>query len=111
MAYTIEQKVDTKVVRFDGDLSGSKEQELRRLFVELRKDESVPRVVADMTQVSFLDSAVLGTLVWGMKNLREAGGDFRMFGLQEFVKDIFAITQLNQAFRIYASESEALASY
>jgi len=110
MGYVVEQRGETKVVRFDGDLSGSKEQELRRMFVELRQDDT-PRVVADMTQVSFMDSAVLGTLVWGMKNLREAGGDFRMYGLQDFVRDIFAITQLNQAFRIYASEGEALESF
>jgi anti-anti-sigma regulatory factor len=54
---------------------------------------------------------VLGTLVWGMKNLREAGGDFRMFGIHDFVQRLFTITQLDRAFRVFEEEDEAVASY
>jgi anti-sigma B factor antagonist len=110
MIYEIDDRGDQCVVKFQGDLSGSKDQELRRLFVELRRGDNA-KVAADMREVGYLDSAVLGTLVWGMKNLREAGGDFRMFGLQEFVHDIFKITRLDQAFQIFATEDEALGSY
>ena len=110
MIYSSEDRDSACIVKFDGDLSGNRDQELRRMFVELRRDEK-SKVAADMSQVGYLDSAVLGTLVWGMKNLRETGGDFRMFGLQSFVLDVFQITRLDQAFRIFDSEAEVLASY
>jgi anti-sigma B factor antagonist len=110
MIYSSEDRGGACIVKFDGDLSGNRDQELRRMFVELRRDEK-SKVAADMSQVGYLDSAVLGTLVWGMKNLRETGGDFRMFGLQSFVLDVFQITRLDQAFRIFETEGEALASF
>lgn len=108
--YLEEERPSCLVVRFDGDIAGQDDKELRKLFVGLVSGGKY-RVVADMTRVSFLDSIILGTLVWGMKNLREAGGDFRMFGLHAFVKRLFDITQLDRAFRIYETEEDAVAGY
>ena len=110
MIYTSEDRGSASVVRFTGDLSGSKDMDLRKMFVELRRGEK-SRVAADMSQVGYLDSAVLGTLVWGMKNMREAGGDFRMFALHDFVREIFSITRLDAAFQIFDTEDEAVQSY
>jgi len=108
--YLEEERPSCLVVRFDGDIAGQDDKELRKLFVALVSDGKY-RVIADMTRVSFLDSIILGTLVWGMKNLREAGGDFRMYGLHAFVKRLFDITQLDRAFRIFETEEEAVASF
>lgn len=110
MEYTLEQVGTACVVRFLGDLSGPADGEVKKLFVRMRDANDV-RLVADMRQVEFLDSNVLGTLVWALKNMREAGGDLRLFGLRDFVERLFDITRLNQAFQIFASESEALASF
>ena len=46
-----------------------------------------------------------------MKNLREGEGDWRMYGLHDFVRRLFDITQLDRAFRIFSSEDEAVNSY
>jgi anti-sigma B factor antagonist len=108
--YTLEDQLSIQIVRFDGDLGASQDPQLRKMFVELRKGDAL-RVAADMSRVGFMDSTVLGTLVWGMKNLREAGGDFRMFGLHDFVRKLFEVTRLDNAFRIYPTEEEAIASY
>ena len=108
--YTLEDQLSVHIVRFDGDLGANQDPELRKMFVELRKNDA-HRVAADMTKVGFMDSTVLGTLVWGMKNLREAGGDFRLFGLHDFVRKLFDVTRLDQAFHIYPTEEEAIASY
>ena len=108
--YFEEERPKCLIVRFDGDIAGQDDKDLRKLFVTL-VSEGKHRVVADLTRVSFLDSIILGTLVWGMKNLREAGGDLRMFGLHAFVHRLFDITQLNRAFQIFETEKEAVASY
>ena len=108
--YQEEDRPSCVVVRFDGDIAGQDDRELRKLFIRLA-NEGRHDVVADMGRVSFLDSIILGTLVWGMKNLREAGGDLRMFGLHAFVKRLFDITQLDRAFQIFDSEDEAVASF
>jgi len=108
--YFEEERPNCLIVRFDGDIAGQDDKELRKMFVSL-VSEGKRKVVADLSRVSFLDSIILGTLVWGMKNLREAGGDLRMFGLHAFVNRLFDITQLDRAFRIFETEDEAVASY
>ena len=108
--YFEEERPSCLIVRFDGDIAGQDDKELRKMFVTL-VSEGKHRVVADMSRVSFLDSIILGTFVWGMKNLREAGGDLRMFGLHAFVYRLFDITQLNRAFRIFDAEEEAVTSF
>lgn len=108
--YFEEERPNCLIVRFEGDIAGQDDKELRKMFVTL-VGEGKHNVVADMSRVSFLDSIILGTLVWGMKNLRESGGDIRMFGLHAFVHRLFDITQLNRAFQIFDDEAPAVASY
>ena len=110
MDYIIEDVGTVAVVRFDGDLGGGDDADLKKLFVRLRQDGKT-NVVADMTKVEFMDSTVIGLLVWGMKNLREVGGDWRMFGIRGAVLKIFQVTHLDRAFQIFHSEEEALASF
>ncbi len=110
MDCSIEDIGSATVVRFDGDLAGSDDADIKKLFVQLRQ-EGKTNVVADMTKVKFLDSTVIGLLVWGMKNFREVGGDWRMFGIAGPVLKIFEITHLDRAFRIFHSEAEALESF
>ena len=109
MDYIIEDIGTVAVVRFDGDLGGGDDADLKRLFVQLRQDGKT-NVVADMSKVKFMDSTVIGLFVWGMKNLREVGGDWRMCGLSGAVLKIFEITHLDRAFRIFHSEAEAVES-
>lgn len=110
MQYILEDRDSVTVLRFDGDLGGSDEADLKKLFVDLRR-EAKDRVVVDMTRVGFMDSTVIGVLVWGMKNLREVGGDYRLFGLTPAVQRLFAVTRLDHAFRIFPGEEEAVRSF
>lgn len=110
MDYLIETKGEAAVLRFDGALTGGDDAELKKMFIELRREDLI-KVAVDMSKVDFMDSMVIGLFVWGMKNLREVGGDFRLFGLMETVRKIFEITHLDRAFEIFPSESEALESY
>lgn len=110
MDYIIEDVGNVAIVRFDGDLGGGDDADLKKLFVHLRQDGKT-NVIADMTKVKFMDSTVIGLFVWGMKNLREVGGDWRMFGLEGTVHKIFEITHLDRAFQIFHTETEAVASF
>ncbi len=110
MDYDVDDHPAVRVIRFAGDLGSHDDPELKRMFVGLANEKRV-RVAADMSKVTFLDSTALGTLVWGMKNLREADGDFRMFALQGFVERLFHLTSLDQAFRIFETEEQCVRSY
>ena len=110
MDYELEQRPKACLLRIQQDLSGSDDQELKRVFVRMSQNDDI-NVVVDMRKVGFMDSTVLGTFVWGMKNMREAGGDLRMFGLKDFVARLFEVTGLDNAFKIFPAESDAVASF
>lgn len=69
------------------------------------------RVVVNMTEVKFIDSTGLATLVHGMKQCRQHGGDLHLCALQPPVQVIFKLTRLDRAFKIFGSEAEALDAF
>ena len=110
MEYEVTELPHATILRPQGDLSAQHDGELRKALVGLIGDKSA-NIVVDMRKVTFMDSTIIGTLVWGMKNVRESGGDVRLFGLHDFVQKLFTITLLDKAFKIFDSESEAVESY
>ena len=64
-------------------------------------------ICVNLTDVNFLDSSALSTLVQGLKHCRESGGDLVLCCLTQPVRVIFELTRLDKAFRIYALEEEA----
>ena len=110
MDYSIEDRGHASVIRFGGDLAGDDADALKRMFIDLRR-AGTEKVAVDMRRVEFMDSTVIGLFVWGMKNLREDGCDFRLFHMTKPVAQLFEITQLDRAFQIFDAESSALESY
>ena len=110
MEYELEQRPKACILRIQQDVSGTDDQELKRVFVRMRQNDDI-NVAVDMRQVGFMDSTVLGTFVWALKNMREAGGDLRMFGLKDFVARLFDVTGLDNAFKIFEAESDAVTSF
>lgn len=67
-------------------------------------------VIVDLANVNFIDSTGLATLVKVLKRCRQHDGDLLLCGLRGPVQVIFELTTLDRAFRIFPSESSALAS-
>lgn len=69
-----------------------------------------PRVIVNLADVLFMDSAALACLVQNMKACRKAGGDLRICNLKQPVRVIFELTRLDKAFTLYESVDDAVAS-
>lgn len=69
------------------------------------------QIVVNMSEVKFIDSTGLATLVQGMKHCRQHGGDLYLCALQQPVQVIFKLTRLDKAFKIFGSEAEALSAF
>ena len=67
-------------------------------------------IVVDLGNVTFIDSTGLAILVKGMRRCRQQGGELVLCGLQQPVRVIFELTRLDQAFGIFSTDVEALAS-
>lgn len=68
------------------------------------------KLVLDLSDVSYMDTAGLGELVRGMKRARDVGGDLRLCGLRKEALRIFVLTELNEQMAVYPSRENAVAS-
>jgi len=75
-------------------------------------DEGVIRIVVDLTDVTFVDSAGLAALAGGMKHARAAGGDLRIArSPHPDAARIFRLTRFDQIFRMAESVDSLVASW
>jgi len=56
------------------------------------------RIVLDLTQVSFMDSSGLGTMVRLWVTAKNAGCEFKARNLSQRLKDLFTMTNLTSMF-------------
>jgi anti-sigma B factor antagonist len=66
------------------------------------------KVIVDLSNVHFIDSMALATLVRAMKRCRQQNGDLYLCGLQQPVRIIFELTKLDKAFILFADRDQAL---
>jgi anti-sigma B factor antagonist len=71
-------------------------------------DEGPPLVVVDLTQVGYIDSVGLGTLVVSLKRASEQQSRLRLVVTSPQIEKIFKITGLLTAFEIYHDLSSAI---
>jgi anti-sigma B factor antagonist len=73
-------------------------------------DTAPQRLVIDLSKVSHIDSAGVGTLVEVYRRVMSGGGKMFLAGLTPRVRGVFEITKLDRFFPIVASADEAFAS-
>ncbi len=69
------------------------------------------RVILNLREVSFIDSAALGELLSKHSALREAGGQLKLLHLTDRVWDLMVTTKLELVFETFRSEAEAIQSF
>jgi anti-sigma B factor antagonist len=72
-------------------------------------DKKPERLVVDLSDVTYIDSAGLAALIQAMQKVEAYGGKFLLAGLQETVRSIFEISRLDQVFQIFPDADAALA--
>jgi anti-sigma B factor antagonist len=97
-----------QVLRLAGEVDVATAPRLRDRLVQLVTD-GPPRVVVDLSGLSFIDSMGLGALVSGLKRARAHDGDLRLAGPTDHVAKVLSITRLDQAFVVGESVEAALA--
>lgn len=77
-------------------------------LTRLVKKERDRHVVINMAQVRYLSSSALGVLVKVHKSVSTAGQKLRICGLNDKLRENFAITQLDRLLDLHENESTAL---
>lgn len=99
---------DRAVLGVIGEVDAYSAPALRDRLTELLT-AAEPSLIVDLTEVSFLDSTGLGTLVTGLNQAVQFGGTLTLVCEHERILKLFRITGLDSVFAIRATVDEALA--
>ena len=69
------------------------------------------KLLIDLSEVPYVDSAGLGELVRTYTAVNRSGGQLKLLGLAKRIKDVLALTKLLTVFEIFETEEEALDSF
>ena len=98
------------VLNLVGRLEASNSGELKQKVTDLVNGGQV-LILADMSQVDFIDSSGLGALVACLRSASKAGGIFKIASLQEYTRNLFSITRLDRVFELFDERDAALKSF
>ena len=69
------------------------------------------KVLLNLGEVSYVDSAGLGEIVQSYATVTKNGGKLKLLHLPPKISDVLTVTQLITVFDVYESEAEAVASF
>ncbi len=98
------------VVTIPGDsLDASNAKEFRQIISPVL-DQS-KQVVFDMSELRFVDSSGLGTLLSCLRQLNGAGGKLRLCAVSQQVRMLFELVRMHKIFDLFDTREEALNSF
>ena len=98
------------LVRMRGRLTiGEASKSLRACMAGIGS-EGHKRVLLDMAEVTYMDSAGLGALVAGYNLVKSGGGTVGLFKVPKRIRDLIEMSGLTAVFRIYETEQDAAAA-
>ena len=76
--------------------------EFRKQLINLTKSK-IPTIVIDLSDVSYMDSSGVATLVEGLQLIENYKGNFYICGLAPMVREVFELSRLDTVFSIHNS--------
>ena len=79
--------------------------------IDLLVREGRIRILLNLREVTYIDSAGVGALIAKYVSLRRRGGDLRLLSLSDRVRRVITIAHLLEVFDIFESEDLAVRSF
>lgn len=98
------------ILDLSGEIDINTSPEVRKSFERLIKEEK-KKILINFSEVTYIDSSGLATLVEMLQRLKRYDGSLRLVNLSQKVKALFEITKLDRLFNIFAQEAEALKDF
>lgn len=98
----------TAILDISGDIDLAHSSEVRRVVLLEFRDKRTPKVVLNLSEVNYIDSSGVASLVEGLKASRDVGSRMILFGLSPIAHEVLQLSKLLKIFEIYDSEEKAL---
>jgi anti-sigma B factor antagonist len=91
-------------------LIGEGDDDLREAVTRMA-DSGKTKILLNLADVPYVDSAGLGEIVRTYTTVSKKGGKLKLLNLTRKIQDLLSITKLLTVFETYDSESEAVSSF
>ncbi|HYZ86511.1 MAG TPA: STAS domain-containing protein [Bryobacteraceae bacterium] len=102
---------DVTILDLDGRITLGDGTATLRDAVRGLASKDVKKIVLNLGNVTYIDSAGLGELVGCRTTVHNAGGTLKLLNLQKKVQDLMQITKLYTIFEAFDNEQAAIASF
>ena len=79
---------------------------IRALIVEKKM-----LILLNLTDVTYIDSCGLGELIASQVSVENKGGEIKLFGLTEALRELLTTTRLLTVFDVYENEADAIENF
>ncbi len=111
LEYSVVEGLDkANVVKFSGDLDATNVEEVVEKVFSLMNDGAI-HIIADFSELRYVNSTGLGILLHFSKSAKEKGGSFKVCNVNDNVYEIIDIIGATTLLEIFDTVDEAVASY
>ena len=109
----IQERMVGDVVLLDlkGKITLGEGDELLKDKVNSLVNQGHRKIVLNLAEVPYIDSAGLGEIVRTYTTVSRQGGKLKLLNLTKRIQDLLAITKLLTVFETYENEAEAIKSF
>jgi anti-sigma B factor antagonist len=109
----IEERIvnDVTILDLKGKITLGEGDEALREKINNLISQNKKRILLNLAEVPYIDSAGLGEVVRTYTTVSRQGGQLKLVNLTKRITDLLSITKLLTVFEAFDSETEALKSY
>ncbi len=108
MHVELRQTGDVVIVDLKGKLTAGLGDQILRDTIDELLAENKKKILVNLSQVTFLDSAGVGELVAGLRTAKRFGAALKLLNASERVRSTLYMARLLPIFEMYGEEGEAL---
>ena len=108
MKVQVRNATDVSIIDCSGDVDLYSSTSLRETLLK-EMQSGVRSVLVNMTDVTYVDSSGIATLVEGLQLSRQTKTRFGLFGLRSNARSVLELARLHKVFLIFDNEQDALA--
>ena len=108
MEIKVKREGTCSIVYVSGDIDLHSSPKLRETVLDLFQKRGQKKVILNLSQVQYVDSSGIASLVEGLQEAKKKKARFVLVGLNESPRHVLELTRLLNVFEIASSEEEAL---
>jgi anti-sigma B factor antagonist len=109
MKHEIIEKPGAKVVVFSGEIDLESSPVAREILIKCFKNTGKAKIIVDLSEVSYIDSSGVASLVEALQAAKKTGGMFALAATSEPTRRVLELARLDKVFTMFDSVEEGLA--